>query len=64
MMDSEYKEIQRILCEKNHIVPKEIWPSALQEEVWWDYTQAYEPTRDANQQALAEFQADNPHQPL
>ena len=32
-----YRELQRDLCEYNHTIPKEIWPTAFQVEVLWDF---------------------------
>ncbi|OWM77865.1 hypothetical protein CDL15_Pgr018434 [Punica granatum] len=60
--DNEYREFQRIICEKNGVVPQVIWsPGHIPME--WDYQEDYQSTWPSLEQALKEYNEENPPPP-
>ncbi|OWM65715.1 hypothetical protein CDL15_Pgr015139 [Punica granatum] len=61
--DSEYREFQRIICEKNGVVPQVIWPPG-HIPMEWDYQEDYQCTWPSLEQALKEYNEENSPPPI
>ncbi|OWM74411.1 hypothetical protein CDL15_Pgr013315 [Punica granatum] len=61
--EHEYKEFQKIICEKNGVVTRVIWPPA-QIPMAWDYPKDYMLTKSTIEQALKEYNEEHPLPPI
>ncbi|PKI60547.1 hypothetical protein CRG98_019023 [Punica granatum] len=58
----EYREFERIIYENNGVVPQVIWPPG-HITMEWDYQEDYQRTWPSLEQALKEYNEDNPLPP-